>query len=527
VHASHRILALIISLAVAVSVACTAGQAPPVGSRAADITAADSWLFFAFTLRPSPQQMLAVANIQSAFTSQPGWNVAVEALNKSAQSSTPDAQKVDLQRDVLPLLSGEVALSASGTSASPAVVILAESSDAERLIRIGAPKMVTPQTIKGATVIEYGAGTQHVVAAAFKGWAIVGQQRAPVESVIDRLTTPGGARLGQQARFRGTVDQLPRDRLALSYVDVGPLWGELLQEGVTSLPPELAEQFKNVPATGISVVTASDGLDFRIELSPMPASEESSALSPLEVGTLGGFSRLPASTLFAFTGGLPPEVIQLVPQILEGAFQSAGITFPTSAVHPEAWLRGEFAFGLTPGSVRAGFLLPSGTPSFFGLAGVTDAAAARRDLRIVEQVLPRGSVVETEVAGFALKQMEMDTDQVLTYGVIDDWLYAIFGGGDPAEVVAAAESDETLDTNPRFRTVRRILRDDAFNLFVDLDASRTLIEQLATTADPQTYQREVKPFLTPLRALGSSWWVDSPTGGANQLHARMFVAIQR
>jgi hypothetical protein len=230
--------------------------------------------------------------------------------------------------------------------------------------------------------------------------------------------------------------------------------------------------------------------------------------------------------LVAGSGGVPPGLIQAYQALVQAATENAELpTLPD--IHPEDWLRGDVAFGLAGGSLRPGFIVPSGTPMVFALAGVADPTAALRDLAILErQLLPPKAVSEVDVAGFTFRQLAVgsDPDQVLTYGLADDWLYAISGGGDPADVVGAAQTGDTLDAaNPRFDLVRRALRSDGFNLFVDLEAGRTLLEQLATTSDPRTYEQQVKPFVAPLRALGGSWWVDDD--GSGQPHGQFFLAI--
>jgi hypothetical protein len=156
------------------------------------------------------------------------------------------------------------------------------------------------------------------------------------------------------------------------------------------------------------------------------------------------------------------------------------------------------------------------------MAGVYDMAAAQNDLSALEDLFPPKSVNSTDVAGYTLQQVDLDdADLTLTYGVADNWLYAT-AGGDPAEVVGAAQSGPLTEANPRFAQVRRALRADGVNLFVDLEAGRQLVEQLATTTDRETYDREVRPFLTPMRALGGSSWVD----GDGQSHGQLFLAIR-
>jgi hypothetical protein len=485
-------------LAVLAASGCVAaGAQNPANFRAADVAPPDAWLFAVTTTRPSPTQLLGVRAIQNAFTSQPGWDAAVNTLSQNASGGAGAAgQRVDLQRDVLPLLSGEVAFAYYGAPGSdPKALTLVESSNAERLARLGAPANATSRTYRDTTIVEYSTGQSRTVAAAYKGWAIFGQEAAAVERTIDRLGSGTGG-LGQQARFRAAAERLPRDKIGLWYVDPAPLLRDSLAtaQNIESLPPEVVASLQTeIPSTAISVSATTEGLDLRLEASGAQPAQE--VVMGGDGDALAGFGHLPASTLLAVSGAVPPEAFAVLNAVTTSALEAADSPVPAPDIHPEDWLTGELAVGISSGSLRPGFLRPGGMPSFYLVAGVANPAAARRDLAAIERLFPPKSVVPVDVAGALLRQVATQPDLTLTYGVADDWLYATNGD---AEALVAAAAVGGLEDNPRYAALRTALGGDQVNTFVDLEGVREVVTGLLGPSERAAYRTTLAPLVAPL-----------------------------
>jgi hypothetical protein len=182
---------------------------------------------------------------------------------------------------------------------------------------------------------------------------------------------------------------------------------------------------------------------------------------------------------------------------------------------------GEFALGLGQGTLEPGFIQPGGQPSFFLAARVADVTPVEQDLDAISALFPPDTVQSATVAGQELRQFVPETGQPLTYGLVDDWLYVM--SGDEEEVLAAPESGG-LTENERFKMVSQALRSDGTGFFVDLQAVRQLVEQLAvsTQTQKQQYEQQVRPFLTPFRAFGGSWHTEE----SGDTHGQLFLAIR-
>jgi uncharacterized protein DUF3352 len=516
----RRVLALSVCLALVVS-GCVATTPGPATFRSADLFPANTWFYSSVATRVPVSEAAALMAVQSAFTSQPGWNTAVQSITSEAAGTRAGISELQ------GLLSGEVAIGVSGLpSGEPRAVAALESSNAERFLSLFATSPRSTFTHNGVQVVQLGAD---VFGAASKGWVILSADRSSIEGVLDRLAGPPGQNgLSAQARFRAAVGRLPQDKFGLTYTDVAQVFSDplLRRTAGESLPPDV--DLRQLPSSAAAYTFVPDGLEIRIEASaPYPGSDVLAGFSPPQ-DALAGFGRLPASTLLAVSGAAPPESVQMAAELAQLGLEQVRESMPELAeldLHPESWLTGQFAFGLGSGSLRPGFLQLAGTPAVFGVLGVSDPGAAARDLMQLERLLPPKSVDLVDVAGQSLEQVSLGEgqDQVVTYGVSDGWLYAIGGGGDPAEVISAADEGGLAEGNARFGMVRRVLRDEGVNLFIDLDASRTLLEQQAGLSTQPQYQRMVRLFVAPVHAFGAAYWFDD-TG---LTHAQLLVAISR
>src|SRR5262245_23926956 len=78
----------------------------PSGFKTASYVPRVTWLYATMTMRPGILQLKNTRSFIDAFTSQPGFEAAVRAHTQSGPSSS---SRLDVQREVIPLLDGEIA----------------------------------------------------------------------------------------------------------------------------------------------------------------------------------------------------------------------------------------------------------------------------------------------------------------------------------------------------------------------------------------------------------------------------------
>ncbi len=525
----HRLTALFAALSLALA-GCSfiPAYTTPPGFQAAAFAPASTWFFSTVTLRPSLGQLMQAGRLADVFTSQPGWDASVQALQSAGSVS-----KVNFTRDVLPLLDGEVATAVYGNGpdlsggGTPSILVLAHSSDPAKLIQTLASstgaKVQSQTDARGATYFSVGGET---VTAAFKGWLLIGDSRATLDDAIGRIAG-GGNGLDAQPRFRQVADRLPAERVALQYVDLAPILRSSLALAGSAAPGELpvpADELQSELSqidvrVAASVALRQEGADIRVEAttSGLPPQQQAE-LAASSGSALDAFGRLPAGTLVALgapVGQLPPETDQLVNQVVAEALQNEiGPDVQAPELHLSQWLSGQWAFGGAQGTVGQ----PNGQPDLFLVAGVSDRAAAQRDVNAIEAFFPPKSVVPVDVAGHRLLQGTAGLGETVTWGVADDWLYAV--SGDAESVVGAADTGG-LSANPRFAELVNGLGDGPVNVFVDIQGVRTLGESLADRSTLREYQSGVRPFVTPLRYFGGGSQAD-PNG---DVHGHFILGI--
>jgi hypothetical protein len=501
----------VVAVALVVSVGCSFVPAytAPAEIRAASFVPADTWFFGEVTLRPSLSQLANAARLANAFSSQPGWGAYVRNLGSSTAGAAPS--------DVLNLLDGEVAIAAFGSSSTssdtPHYVVLAHSPDPDRLLGVvlqsdseerGTP--VLPRPRKDAHGANIYTSPLSKGLATFHGWLILADSQEALSETLDRISGNANTRsLNDEPHFKSLVGRLPVDRLGLEYFDTGALLRSVASDlpvNDAGVPPEtLALLTKVRSQAAMSFAAVGDGLEIRFEgatqLPPDLAGE-----TAFELGDLGdpgdAFGHLPADTLVAFGTGLPmltPEIEEALNAELQQAADELDVPeLAALEVHPSQWLAGPIALGANAGETGS-------SPNVFLVAQVSDSAAAGADLDNVTGLFPPKSVSTLSIGENTFLQAPLsDTeDQSLTYGLADDWLYAVKGD---AEAILNAADTGGLMQNPRFVSLQSTLGSEPTNVFVDIQGIRELAMSTFEPGERQTFDDEFGPLVSPLTYFG-------------------------
>ncbi len=471
----------------------------PAAFRAASLFPANTWLFTDINFRPSLSQVAGATRLANAFTSQPGWETYTSGITRSFT-----AGGTNLFSDVLTQLDGEVAVGAvgslTGSTETPDVLILAHSSNPDHLLATlssveGLSAPTPTRDSRGANL--YTLPDARGVAT-YQGWLVVASSKSDLNEALNRISGGGatGASLSNQPTFKALVDRLPTDRLALEYIDSGALYRALASD----IPPDTRALLGNSQSQmAVSFAAAPSGLEVRVEgathLAPDVAAQAD--LGSVAVGDpADAFAHMPPNTLAAFGAALPPPGPEIDDE-LNAALQQAAdnLDVPELAdieLHPSQWLTGPIGIGGSTGQ-------PGGDPDLFLVAQVSDTDTARADLATVARLFPPKSVASVDIAGAPFYVAPVSNGGSLTYGLAEDWLYAVSGD---AETVVDAAGSGGLSENQRFAAMRSALGQDSPNVFIDIQGVRNVATGMLSATERRTFEAEVGPLLNPLTFFG-------------------------
>jgi hypothetical protein len=468
------------------------------------------------TVRPGFSQLWAGRTLSEAFTSQPGFDNAVRAI----QTSAPTGSNVDYEKELLPLLDGEIAVGVFGPTTKPDAIVIMHSNDPEKLLHVLAASDKAPEPrerYNGA--LYYQTGTNGM-AAANKGWVVAGSSRTLVEQTIDRMNAGSSDSLQQSGRFQSVVDRLPADRVGFLYFDSRPVvMSPQVQQSLNQSGQAVQDYVK--PLTGraaVSIAAANDGLEMHSEsipdqpLQPSTTFARGSALTALE--------RMPSDTLVAVSGDSLPALLSGVDQVVNTSLQSNfGARAPKIQLQFNEWLGGEFAAGMTRGTLALDQRnVAQGTPDFFLLARVKDSTAANADLVGLDKlVTPKTATIQ----GVPMRQLGTTPTASAYYGIDNDWMYVLWGEPDKILSQRTATGGD-MSTNAQFGLVRRAITPDGVAIFADIENGRRAVEDLVPASQQPGYDK-TRVLLQPIKAVGGSFRIDDD-GSA---HGQLLVAVSK
>lgn len=525
------------------AVACTSpiGAGAPVAFQAANYVPSSSALFFTMTMRPSLGQVAQVKGLQDTFSREPGFDAALAEW----QSQTP-GNGPDLQRDVLPLLDGEVADAEivrppdQQGSSSTVDLVLAHASDPVHLMALilqaggqtlvaavpGAPSpspqqpsaSPAPPTAPGPHgAVIYQSPYGQTLGATFSGWVLLSDSTPVLNDTIEAINRGGAGGLGVDTRFTSLLNRLPDDKLGYVYVNDAAMAenGGGFGSG-TGL---------GLGQTAVSLAASSAGLDMQWEstdalplVQPQGTGDAMDALAHLPSTTVAAVGGSNARDILTTLQGQAGVISSYVAQVGggrgtagSGATSPVPSTNPMALLHLDQWVDGSFAFGVIPGTgVQIADLFQQ-----MLVVQVTDTDLASQDLTQIDLAAPPKALSVLQVDGGELH--EIATGRTPTsYGLLGDWLYVI--QGDPTAVVVSG--DGGLNANPRYGQVTPLLVHDGVDVFVDLQGLRGALEPTLAPTDLPDYYAKVKPLVEPMRAFGGSL-----TSDGQGLHGRFRLAI--
>lgn len=353
---------------------------------------------------------------------------------------------------------------------------------------------------------------QTQVYAYFDRTLIVSDSEAMVKDAVD--TDQGRkARLVDSAGYKSMAGLLPKDRLALLYVNgkhvVAQIKTQLRSsEGGAQIPQDTINQLDAFTGLGLTISAASDGLagDLEVQVDSSKLSPANRALMTASSGPNRLLDWIPqrAYVVVATTGIKQPlqssldQVLANSPDAKQG-FDQLGLTGSNGAL---SHLAGDLALEISPGSAPApGGVLLLDTDDAGSLQTFLDRLAGA----LVDQPPVPGLTVSKQI--YKGSQITSITAPSLTeQGVAP--AYAVSGAGigligSSAEQVQAAidttQGFQRLATGDGYKTsVSHADQNPDILIYIDIGEAARAARQALTGIELANYDRDVAPNLQPL-----------------------------
>lgn len=368
-----------------------------------------------------------------------------------------------------------------------------------------------------------GQGTNEppILMATVRDFVVFATHEPALQAVVDRAEGQGEA-LARSERFQKVMKELPGQAVLLGYADyAGAL--KVLQEALARQPgaPSLeealgagpsAELAKAIEAIGFSGELLPEGLRIgaitlvqREKLSP-----EAQAMLDVPPVSEGTLARIPEDALgfvqYPQIGKVFKQTLDALRATPDAARQlediesSLGINIEQDLL---SWMTGDLTIIVQPVLATTVPGLPVGVSVLIGTERPDDARAG---LERLEGLLQMGGVTieDGELQGRPMRMIfDPSGTRIAAYAIGPEAV----GIGVPPEALAKSHPERgperTIRDNPRFQEVLRRLPERRNSLlFVDAQALWDLIENQSPPSERETFRRDARPFLDPIRGIG-------------------------
>ncbi len=509
-----------------------------------------------------PSEALFYLSVSYNLQAQPGYetirkayldNPKVQEALKNARETMKREAKLDWDTDIAPWLGSEAGLALFPMSVEdlernqvPLALLIASRDQKaagkflERVRQLAA-EQGPPFEERTYQRARYwfrppasGANEPPVILATVGDFVVIATHEKAFQALVDRASGQGEP-LSRSPRFQRVLRELPPQAIVLGYVDYARMQ-ELARQWLARNPgaPSLEELMGAGPSA--EVLRATEGMGFSTELLPEGVRIQSvtlidrEKLSPqakalLETPVLSDamLRRVPEDVL-AFVQY--PQFGKLIEQMLDAALtanpdaqrqlrdieSAIGLRVREDLL---AWMTGDVVLmvhSMLPATIPG---LPAGLSA---LIGTDRPEAAREGLGRLETALQMGGLTfeDETLQGYAVRILrDPNGMRVAAYAIGPDAV----GIGVPPEALVKSppegQPERAIGGNPRFQEVLRHLpARRSFLLFVDLQGIREMAEAMIPAGERETYDRDVRPFLEPVRGLGIAG--EAATGSAVQ-----------
>lgn len=505
----------------------------------------------AFAPAGSPFFMAVDLDLQQAANFKKVWSV----YEKSAQTQTSlndfkkqfqDSTGCDFDRDVATWWGPDAAifltdasnldtLSRSPTAPPNFVVALGardQAKAAAALQKCSKDKPTSEETYQGNKISVYDSGSATAVV---QNYVLLAGSTDAMHAAIDASSGGGSASLAQSANFKNVVARLPASRVATFYVDVYPLVMAYSQSQ-SGIQPQTFSQLEAYQAMGGSMAFTEDGLriDMAMALNKDKLPECTKQLMQQPANVNQALKAVPSNSYALASGSnlkgvwdctlsqMDPTAKKQMQDALASVKQQMGVDLDADLM---SWLTGEYALAVTPGKP-----LYPGQPGLgvLLLIEAKDQGLVNSKMGKITSALAKQGLVlkDQKVKGISMKVGTLGAPgdpnaPGFGYGFLDSFL--VIGGPLDALSSAVDASKSSLADDSTFKAVQAVLpAKNSGYVYVSVSGIEKLISGSLSGKDRATYQKDMQPWLKPVKAIGLA----SESGRTDVTVASMFVYIR-
>jgi hypothetical protein len=529
----------------------------------------DTQLYMSLT--PNLSAVQGVQRLQAAYP-----QLFLEQDSSNLDKQLEEAMGVTFKDDVKPWLGREIAFAVSGLkefksdgggplSESAAeqfaedakiAIILASTEnekaqaflDKQRAGRGERGQEFDQTEYKGVTIYEQKDSDRNPLSAfaLVQSYVVFASDTATINAIIDR-GAEGKGTLEDNARFKGVLNNLPKEAIAYTYID-GPaldtLFTSAMQETLDELPDaqreQLEQQLGNLKALqgmGLSLSVDPEGLQFdtaanfdTAKLDAEMKAQIEEAKTPADAERLKNISnRAMALVTFRIPATFKDQVLKAIKaqedgeQALEEMQQQTGLDLERDVLD---WLVGDVSLVVLPGEKLGDVTLPA---TGYLAIKPKDKGAAEAGVEKIGDVLRQmgegqGIAFEEQQIGGVSWQViaEPESQQVFGgYGFAKDELVIAFGKG---SLESAGGKDAPITDDPSFKLIAdKLAKSNSGVFYVNVTSAVELADQLGVGSEDSPEEAEFRKNIKPIKAVGLAAEPGLDQNGVAR--ARVFIYI--
>lgn len=482
---------------------------------------------FYMVTNPNIQNLSGYQNIKKLYLDNPDIQAIIDEVEAETEGD------ITFEEDIQPWLGGEIGmamldlgnLEASGRD-TPKLVVAAETTDTAASdsfiaqLLAEAEENDTPYTAEeyaGVTLNlqenEFSDETTYLTS--FNDFVVIATDEALVKEMIDRSQGNNDEpSLVDSDRFQKVTNQLPAEGAMTMYMSLADVFEQALTNSPVELPAEQTQDLEAFEAFGLAGTFQSDGLQLDMvmsydieQLSEQTQQAFRQPPSPNEI-----LDNVPADALFVYNFNNLNNIWQQAKkgfesnpdfsQTLADFEQEVGINIDEDVF---GWMNGEAALVLVEVTPSSPFAPPLGG---YALIGTDDAANAQDKVESVMGVFQEQGMLpplEPETIGGVEMNVLTDFEGAIQggYGFHDDYFLVAYL--EEAVMAATSASANPLSNSAKFQAVQSRLPDTNYGyMYLDIEHGRQLVESQLADFDREEYDKNVRPFFAPIRAMGVS-----------------------
>ncbi len=485
---------------------------------------------FYMSTNPNVQSLPGYQNLKELYLDNPD----ILALWDEFEAEVTEEANITYEDDIKPWLGSEVTLavpdlmsSINNPSETPPIVIAVRTTNKEASDNF-ISKILAQATEDGDAFSEetYSEVTLHiqqdqpenegVIMTTFDDFVIASNNNALVKEMIDKAQGNSEApSLTENAKYQKIVNELPPQAIATMYIEIYGIFETAIKESGVELLPEQTKDLEAFEAVGVAGTLQPNGIQFDVvvtyNVEKMSERMKASLQQPGSPNAV--LNDIPADALFVYNGNNLNNIWQQTRASLESnpdfgegikdLEQELGLSIDENIF---GWMTGEFALVLLEIAPPDQSSPPLGGYVLIGTDNVDNARShVEKALGVLEE---QGGLppFETKTIGGAEMNLMADpfSQQVMGgYGFYNNYFLA--GYLEDSLVAATSAANSPLSGSSNFKTVQDRLPGNNYGyMYANLERGRLLIEDQLSDFEREDYEKNVRPFFEPVRAVGMS-----------------------